>query len=443
MKTSNIDRLLFVFFLIQVIFYFILFNDLSLILGLGLNSILIIYCIRIVNYKITHPLFIGAVFFYLTFNLPIFYFAAINQIDASGTISFYFNKDVQLFSKAAWLINIALIGYVLGNFKTIRKRKKTRVKNKYNFFIKKITTFESVTLIVWFLISGFIRVTYKLGAAGQEADIAYTGILQHLFYTGNLVLFSLYFLSGLDRKNKSKLFFIVISASVLIFTQVILGWRGTAFSIFVLCTFIYLIFDNPNKVAISKPLVIISLLMLPVFTFIGNSYRSQALTGVDTEYASNTEEFFEKVFFRQQGLTRLLVVLDNNSNSFLTNNFFIKELNNNKITATKYIDEYYFGIKYGAKNSTGGSGPGCTFLMGGALFTFLIFFGTGVVLSYFYRKMLNSTKILYLIIYSNLVVLFRSLLAENFGLYLIKSMIVILLFSYGWFYVLNILKNEK
>ena len=131
MKTSIIDRFLFIFFSIQFIFYFILFDDIYLILGLGLNSLIILFCVRIVNYKITHPLFIGAVFFYVTFNLPVLYYAGVNQIDASGVISFFFNQDEPLFTKSVWVINIALIGYVFGNFKVIKEKKGIKINNKY------------------------------------------------------------------------------------------------------------------------------------------------------------------------------------------------------------------------------------------------------------------------------------------------------------------------
>lgn len=440
MRSSKINRILLVLFLVQVVVYFILFNSISLIVGLTINSIIILTCLKKGGYKITNPLFIGVIFFYITFNLPILYSAAINQIDATGVISFFFNTDELLFSRSIWLINITMMAFVIGtyNFKS-----NNLLKKKAGFKIKTVSTLEILLIVIWFLISGVIRVKYKLGAAGQEAEIAYVGVLQHLFYTGNVVLFSLYFLFGLHRKNKSKLFLILISGLILIVTQLILGWRGTAYSFFILCAFIYLIFDSPNKIKISKAFVIIVIALLPIATFVGNSFRSQTLTSSHSDYASSPLDFVEKVFFRQQGLTRLLVVLQNSNEDFLTNNFLITELYEKDISATRYIDKYFFGIPDGVKNSFGGSGPGCTYLMGGAVLSFFTFLVIGFVISYFYKQIFKSGKAVYIIIYANAIVMLRAVLAENFGLYFVKALFVTMLFSYFWFYVLNLSIGER
>jgi len=439
MKKKSTNRVILIIFLVQTFFSLTLFSDVYLFIGLTFNSLLIIYGIKKSNYKFISPLFIGPLFFYVIFNLPILFFSLIGRIDASGLISFTFIEDEFLFLKSIWLVNIALLGYLLGvyNIKSIKQ------KNKRNFiFVKKISKRELFFVLFWFIISGLIRYRFKLGAAGQEAEVAYVGILQHLFYTGNVILFSYYFLLSLDKKNKSKFFFVILLGVILITTQIFLGWRGTAYSLGILCTVLYIIFNNPNKLIISKGFIIIAIMALPVATILGNQFRSKSLTDTYVDYASGPKEFVEKVFFRQQGLTRLLVVIENNQNNFLTNNFFISELHEKNISATRYIDQYFFGVPIGVKNSFGGSGPGCTFLMGGALFTFFIFFIIGVVLKAVYNKLLFSSKMIYIIIYSNCIILFRAILAENFGLYFMKIFFVTVLFSYGYYYLLKIKIND-
>jgi hypothetical protein len=170
--------------------------------------------------------------------------------------------------------------------------------------------------------------------------------------------------------------------------------------------------------------------------FLADANRNLALTGQkSTSYATSPTQFIEKVFLRQQGLTRLMVVLDNNNNNFITNDFFITDLIQLNITPTKYIDHEYFGIDEAAKTSTGGSGPGSTFLMGGAVFTFLIFMIIGYIISHQYSKIKYNPNPIHIVIYSNTIIILSNLVAENFDIYIIKSFIVTIFFSYMWNYM--------
>ncbi|MDA8957078.1 hypothetical protein N9H31_00845 [bacterium] len=435
MKQTKYKWILFIVILFQLSFGLFTAVGISFYLGLIINILLLSWSVILADYKFTNPFFIGAFLFYITFVFPILVVGIINTIEASGFISFAFNLEGSLFSKTLWVINIALAGYIIGikitNIFFVKKNKKF-------FKIEKVSKVNLFLVIIWFVFSGFIRYKFSLGAAGRDATIgSYVGVLQHLFYTGNIILFSYYFILCIDAKNKHLFRYVIILFLILITTQISLGWRGTAFTLGLLCFILYIIFNKPDKLVFSKKIIILALALLPISAILGNYSRSQALTGTKTEYATGPSEFIEKIFFRQQGLTRLLVVMQNNDKDFLTNDFFITELNKKNISSTKYIDENYFFIKRGAKNSFGGSGPGSTFLMGGALFTFFTFLMIGVIISYFYNKMQIQNKIIYVIIYANSIIILRAILAENFGLYIIKVFITLALFSYAYNYILK------
>jgi len=435
MDKKIVNRIFIFLCVIHVFFGLVHYLSLSFLSGIVLNIFFLGWFIIRSDYKFYSPLFIGAILFYVTFIFPMLIVALLNGIKASGLISFTFNIEPSLFSKTVWIINIAMAAYFVGvKIGSYFFRSKQEVK----FQIKKVFKIEYFLAILWFTFSGYIRYRYSLGAAGRNATIGNVGILQHLFYTGNLVLFSYYFLFSIDNKNKSHFIYVIVLGLIIIATQIYLGWRGTAFSLAILCFLLYKTFNNPNKLIFSKTIVVLGIAILPIATTLGNYSRSLSLTNSKIEYASGPSQFVQNVFFRQQGLSRLLVVMNNSDKDFLTNDFFITELFRKNISATNYIDWNYFGLKRGVKNSFGGSGIGCAYVMGGAVFTFYIFLFVGISIASCYNLMQSNSSVIYVVIYANLILLFRTILAENFGLYIIKVLFVVGMFSYFYSYLFKL-----
>jgi hypothetical protein len=390
--------------------------------------VFIIY--QITKNDIFSPLSIANIFFYISFVCPLF---------------FLFSRDIDValnsvvIAKSLLISLIGLIGFVCGS---VIKRKKT------NIFPKKwmdrpirndISYISHSVLLLWFSFSGYLRYYFKLGVAGEHPLISFAGIFQYLLYEGNIILFSYSLLFSLKSKDKRKIILSVISGLVLVITQAILGWRSAIFSIFII-SFLLMglsIKFSLNKKNNTKLIILLFVILIPILVKFGDTVRSEKNQVVGEFAKSNTVfDFVEKILVRQQGLTRLMVVVSNNTDDFFLNDFFIFELNNQNISPTQYIDMNYYGVKEGVAHSVGGSGPGCLFLSLGTIGVFFGYFILGLFISTVYAsmKVFHNRECL-MILYASLINYLPYAIAENFGIIeTLKKIFVFLFFSIFWNY---------
>ncbi|GHV04237.1 hypothetical protein FACS189416_2130 [Bacteroidia bacterium] len=186
-----------------------------------------------------------------------------------------------------------------------------------------------------------------------------------------------------------------------------------------------------------------ALIVLVPFTMqFGNKIRGE-YHETEIQYATSVYSFFEKTFMRNQGLSRLMVVIYNNEEHYTPfNDFFVFNLMNNDFTATKYIDKNYYNIPVDQHHSQGGSGVGCLYLDLGMFGVFIGYFLFALVFLYIFNSLSHfKDNDFYIVVYANLAILARYALQENFGIEILKRIFVVILMSLFWLYVLRNKRN--
>lgn len=266
---------------------------------------------------------------------------------------------------------------------------------------------------LWFTMSGVIRVKYLIGSAGNLPLLPYAGFFKYFLYDGNLVLYALI----LSNVRTKKYFLITILVGlIIVFTQALLGWRGAIFHFFIITISIYLINKDIIRLinfAISKKIIIICLLFfIPFFYFLADSSRNSNLLNRE----SNTSNLSEKILLRQQGLTRLLVILKNNSSSYSILNLETNErINKSGLSTTKFVDYYYHNISMDQIHSVGASGIGSIYIRFGIIGLFVIFSLTGMFYISLFSALKETQNNFFLIVYVFMILQLFQLISENYN----------------------------
>ncbi|MDD4781693.1 MAG: O-antigen ligase [Tissierellia bacterium] len=409
-------------------------NKINLLLVFIIFSSLNYYTIWKNKSELFSPQFFLSLLFYISYILPV-YFLSIGYKGNNlyGEFDMFNNHD--LISQALWISFFGYMGVLISlrffknyQYSILKKISKSIYVHKFNYF-------QLFLCLLWFVFSAFIRIRFNLGAAGRVPNIQFAGVLQYIFYDGNLILFSYLLLGALKHPNIKKLLLVILLGFILVFTQILLGWRGSIFNLILIIFSIIWLFANINKLKlrIPKPLIVIIVFLIPITMQMGNNVRNQSVNEVENEITS-VLDFFEYTSMRKQGLTRLIYVVANNKKDYtLFNDFFFIDLYKMDRSVVNYIDENYHGISRYISHSVGGSGVGTTYLLCGIFGVFISFFLLSTFLILIYNSIKRSTNNdLQIIIYSSVLTIIMYAVSENFDISVLKRIFVVLLLSIFW-----------
>lgn len=415
-------------------------NDFNLLIIFILFSSTIFLVLKNNIKDVISPKFFLSFIFYISYILPIYFLG----IGYSGN---FLLREVELFrdhnlmSQALWISFFAYVGILLAL--KLFNSTQSKILNKFSkkIFIRKLKYSHLFFVFCWFLFSAFFRTKFNLGVAGKQPTIQFAGLLQYLFYDGNFVLFSYLLFSTFRYFDLKKLFIVILLGLILVFTQVLLAWRGSIFNFILVAFSVFLMINSANKIIfkIPKLLIIMLISIIPLTIEMGDSIRSSGVVYQGPKVSNTFYDSFERISMRIQGLTRLMYVVSNNKTDYsLFNDFFFIDLYKMKTSAVNYIDENYHGISKYVSHSVGGSGVGTTYLLGGIFGVFISFF----LLSYFLLRVYNGIKKSFnadflIIVYANLLPIIMYAIAENFDLSVLKKIFSILFFSIFWGLILT------
>ncbi len=317
--------------------------------------------------------------------------------------------------------NVAfIVGYLLPLYKAVPTRWVVGKKR----FARRVSVTSFLILVAALVGAGAIRLHFHLGEAGVQPSVAYAGYLQYLLFNGVLLMCLWFLAQGLVQGR----IYLLLGLSLLLgvaLTQALLGWRGAIFHMLILA---FIIFWYQKKLHHRQKIhsfgwLILIVIMTGSLVQLGNAVRSQTAGG-EKGYAATKEEFVEKIATRAQGTTRLAAVVEYFGPISFTNNFLITDLFAKEMSTTAYIDQKVYGVEPHQSHSVGTSGPGGPYTAMGVL---------GVLISYgllggFYRsaygnlffKKKASGNIVAIVFYAVLISSLFGILAENFGLSIIK-----------------------
>lgn len=421
-KVKYFKSIIIGFLLLAIIFFpflewsFFLFFELILLL-------IIILTLLLYAYTPLHPAFIISLFFAIGILFPSvldFYFPFLERLE-------YFNVNEETKEEAIVVGIIGLIGALSGILLSRKTLFNILIKGRTLIKIKKNHYFI-ISLAAMF--AGILRYKYQLGMAGFKPSIPFAGFAQFLLYDSFLAITSIFFIDLIKNFKWSKFYWLAIIVSILTITQTIFGWKSTLIANIIVFSTSFFIFKlNMEKVRFPLIAIILALLFVPFLFNKGNEQRNY------TEIKDSN--LIEDILIRQQGYTRLCKVVSSMTNSYtISNDFYIYEISKSGLSISSFTDQKIFGIKSWQQTSIGSSGIGALYLSGGFIFVFFGYFILMVILNLIYNLIHNGNNpILFISIYSQLVLLTNSFITENYNLYMFKLILVVLVLTTFYYYI--------
>jgi oligosaccharide repeat unit polymerase len=376
-----------------------------------------------------NPKFILPFWFYVSYILPLPYLIDGSHLLKGSTLY----RDEHILTESLFVVLVVLMVICL-SLVTYKKKNNFAFKNKIK--IKNVKVIYYFLAFIWFIFSFKIRELLNLGVAGERPTVIYAGYLQYFLFNGNIVILLYLFENSLKNKKKH-IFYASSLALILIISQALLGWRGDVVKILILLlTVAFLAFQKSRiiineKIKLPKSYVLVALILIPIMIKFGDSIRNEKYDNVISRgFSSSKFEFIESFILRAQGLTRLMVVVDNMDRSYtLTNNFMFLKFNG--MSSANYIDRNFYGITPERSHSVGGGGVGNAYLSAGILGAVLVYLFIAIFYRRIYESIITSNyNTFFVLLYAQMMMLLPNYIEENTGMNIFTDFFVVIFFTY-------------
>lgn len=291
-----------------------------------------------------------------------------------------------------------------------------------------------VLLVGLIAMAGAIRLKLHLGEAGVQPTLRFAGYLQYTLFDGTLLVCVWFVAQGLRQGR----LYVVLGMSLMVMmagVQALLGWRGGIAEVawILIGQFWY----QPPATQERRPFSFAWLIVLPLvagsIVQFGNAVRADRLGG-ERQFATSIGGLIQKSAYRSQGTTRLAVVADKFGPLTLFNNFLIKDIYAEGLTTTTYVDRKFYAVAVRQSHSVGTSGPGGPYVGLGLFGVAIAYLSLGAFYKLVYDCVVATKErtgnILATIVYSYLIFVLLSLLAENFDIAFFKNMVAVAAFIF-------------